>query len=104
MLAFRLILDQAARRAAGRLEQLAARLDAGDEQAWPAFLETARGLAEIVAQTRPERQGALLTTQEMADRLGVSPKTLLKHKARGVVRPAAQKGKWIRWRGDEVPR
>ena len=81
-----------------------ARLDAGDEHAWPAFLETLQGVLAILAQPGPERRGALLTTQEMADRLGVSPKTLLKHKARGAVRPAVQKGKWIRWRGDEVPR
>jgi hypothetical protein len=40
----------------------------------------------------------------MADRLSVSPKTLLKHKARGDLKPAVQRGKLIRWRGDERPR
>jgi hypothetical protein len=43
-----------------------------------------------------------LTTAEMARRMGIAPKTLLKHKALGKVRPAIQRGKLIRWRGDEA--
>ncbi len=97
-------LDRAVRRLADRLDQLDRRLEAGDELAWAEYRETARALAEILAQLAPERRGALLTTAEMAERYGISPKTLLRRKARGEVQPAVQRGKLIRWRGDEVAR
>ncbi len=81
-----------------------ARLAAGEEAAWPEFLEAAKVLALLLPALAPDQRGALLTTAEMADRLGISPKTLLKHKANGAIRPRVQRGKLIRWRGDEVPR
>ncbi len=96
-------LLRAADRLANRLDQLERQLDAGDESAWPDYRETARALAEMVGHLAPERGGPLLTTAEMAARLNVSPKTLLKRKADGDVRPAVQRGKLIRWRGDELP-
>jgi hypothetical protein len=55
----------------------------------------------VVANLAPERRGAYLTTAQMAERLNVSPKTLLKHKASGKIRPAVQQGKLIRWKGTE---
>ena len=59
-------------------------------------------LAHVLDQITPGRRGELLTTAEMARRCGIATKTLLKHKASGKVRPALQRGKLIRWRGDEV--
>jgi hypothetical protein len=38
----------------------------------------------------------------MAERLHVKPKTLLKHKAAGSVKPTMQRGKLICWKGNEV--
>lgn len=52
----------------------------------------------------PGGRGELLTTAQMAERLGIAPKTLLKHKAAGAVKPALQRGKLIRWKGDEAAR
>jgi predicted site-specific integrase-resolvase len=52
----------------------------------------------------PGAGGELLTTAQMAERLGIKPKTLLRHKSNGAVRPALQRGKLIRWKGDEVVR
>ncbi len=95
-------LDRAVRRLTQRLDQLDQRVEAGDETAWPEYQETARALAEIIGHLAPERRGALLTTAQMAERYGISPTTLLKRKARGEIRPAVQRGKLIRWRGDEV--
>ncbi len=97
-------LTRAVDRLTHRLDQLEQRVGTGDETAWPEYREAARALAEILAQLAPERGGALLTTAEMAERYGISPKTLLRRKARGEVRPAVQRGKLIRWRGDEVAR
>ena len=44
------------------------------------------------------------TNPEIAKSLNLSPKSLLRRKARGEIRPAVQRGKLIRWRGDEVLR
>lgn len=96
-------LERAAFLLAGRLERIEARLD-DDSAAWTEYRDTVRALAAALEHVAPGRRGELLTTEEMAERLGIAPKTLLKHKARGVVRPAMQRGKLIRWRGDEVPR
>lgn len=95
-------LVRSVRRLADRLEHLERRLETGDETAWAEYRDTARALAEIQGQLAPERRGALLTTAEMAERYGISPKTLLKRKARGEIRPVLQRGKLIRWRGDEM--
>jgi hypothetical protein len=89
-------------RLTARLAQLEPRLEAGEEAAWSAYVETVGALALLLPQLAPERRGALLTTSEMAERLGVAPKTLLRHKARGLVRPTLQHGKFIRWRGTEA--
>jgi hypothetical protein len=98
-------LARAALRLLRRLKDLEARVDAGDDAAWAAYERTVETLAGISpALLAPDRHGSLLTTAQMADRLGVAPKTLLKHKAKGAVRPALQRGKLIRWRGDEAVR
>jgi hypothetical protein len=69
----------------------------------PEYAAVAASLATVLAQASlGAGRGELLTTVEMAGRLGIAPKTLLKHKAAGVVKPALQRGKLIRWRGDEV--
>jgi hypothetical protein len=95
------MLARVAGRLTHRLLHLEAVLDT-EETAWPPYVATAAALAAILAQIR--REGSLLTTAEMAERLGIKPKTLLKHKKRGTVRPALQEGKLIRWRGDEAKR
>jgi hypothetical protein len=85
-----------------RLAALEARVRAGDEAVWIPFLETLSALAAILPNLAAERHGALLTTAEMAAQLQISPKTLLKRKRQGEVRPAMARGKLIRWRGDEL--
>lgn len=44
--------------------------------------------AEVVGQLAPDRFGEFLTTQAMAEKLKVSPGTLLKRKRNGQVTPA----------------
>jgi|RhiMetdeSRZDD1v2_1073273.scaffolds.fasta_scaffold01324_27 hypothetical protein len=86
-----------------RLQLLEDRLQEQDAEVWAEFIQTAQGLATIAPMLAPDRRGHLLTTAEMAERLRVTPKTLLKRKARGELRPAFQRGKLIRWRGNEAP-
>ncbi len=94
-------LQRAASRLVERLTDLEQRVVQGDETAWPAYLEAVNTLAILAPQLAAEHRRVFLTTAEMAERLQISPKTLLKRKARGELRPALQRGKLIRWRGDE---
>jgi hypothetical protein len=77
---------------------LEARVSAGDEDAWPGYLDVLRTLAAL---DRPER-GAMLTTSAMAERLGITPKSLLRRAAKGEIQPALKAGKLIRWKGTEA--
>ncbi len=99
----RAVLQRAVSRLQTRAVALEERLDAG-EDVWTAYAEAVEALAAVAARTAPGSHAELLTTQQMAARLNLSPKTLLRRKARGEVRPAVAKGKLLRWRGDEVPR
>jgi hypothetical protein len=106
--ALALQLERAARRLGDRLAELEDRLQQGDADAWTPYLGTAQALATVLPAIAPERRGALLTTAEMADRLGIAPKTLLRRRKRGQVRAAVELGQRgraaLRWRGDEVAR
>ncbi len=97
----RLRIDRAARLLTDRIETLEKRVREGDESAWPDYQETLRTLTALLPHLGPER-GAMLTTAEMADRLGVAPKTLLRHKAKGRIRPAVTQGNLLRWKGNEA--
>ena len=81
-----------------RVAELEERVRAGDGAAWPSYLDALRTLAAL---DRPER-GAMFTTAQMAERLGVTPKSLLRRAARGEIAPALRAGKLIRWRGTEA--
>jgi hypothetical protein len=102
------VLERAARRLAERLAQLEEQLQQGDAAAWPAFCEASQALAAVLPVIAPGARGELLTTQQMAERLGIAPKTLLRRRARGQVKAPVQLGERgraaLRWRGDEVSR
>jgi hypothetical protein len=100
----RSIVQRSLRLLTTRLATFEARLECGDETAWPEYRDTLGTLVELLSALQPERQGAFLTTAEMAQRLQITPKTLLKRKRNGDVRPAFERGKLIRWRGDETAR
>jgi hypothetical protein len=85
-------------RLVARLAVLEAQLDAGHEGVWPDYLEAARTLAAILPLLAP---GQLLTTAELAAQLGISPKTLRRRKALGLLQPALQHGRLFRWRDDQ---
>ena len=97
------VLQRSAGVLAARLVELEAEV-ADNESRWANYIATVHALAAIAPSLAPEHGGALLTTAEMAERLGISPKTLLRQKSTGGIRPAVQRGKLIRWRGDEITR
>jgi hypothetical protein len=84
-----------------RLAQLRERVQSGDESIWPDYLDGIRTLVSLERALAPENRGAMLTTQEMAARFGLTPKSLLRRKASGDIQPALQKGKLVRWTGHE---
>lgn len=91
------LLTRTYRRLAERVEHLLA----AEPVAWFALYAAVQALAALAPRLG---EGEMLTTAEMAGRLRVSPRTLLKHKKAGAIRPAVQRGKLIRWRGDEAPK
>jgi excisionase family DNA binding protein len=98
----RLALAHAERRLVCRLEALGARLDDGDVSAWADYMEAARALAAIAPLTTPEARGALLTTQQLADRLQVSTRTVRRRAKRGELQPVrmGERGRAaLRWTG-----
>ena len=95
-------LVRASRLVEARLASLEDRLAAGDETAWPDYLVTIEAAAKLDAQLVPGSHGELVSTREMAARIGIAPKTLLRRKAKGHVTPAMQAGRLIRWRTEAV--
>lgn len=91
-------LSRAHSRLAARVLELEARLDAGDA-AWPEFYVAVQTFTSIVPRLG---EGEMLTTHAMAQRLGLTTKTLLRHRKNGAIKPTLAKGRLIRWKGDEV--
>jgi hypothetical protein len=79
----RLVLEHAQHRLAARLAQVEARIAAGDEGAWPEYRELAVAIATVATQVVPGVRGELLTTKQLAERLQVAPKTILRRAKRG---------------------
>ena len=101
-------LSRAARLLEDRLLGLEGRVQRGDEAAWSDYLVTVTAYTAVLAQLTPGAHGGLLTTKQLAERLNVSSKTILKQKKQGKLRPALQLGQRgraaIRWRADQTPR
>ena len=94
-------LTRAAQRLSARVDELGKQLDAGEER-WSEYAMVAAALATIAPQLAPGVRGELLTTAEMATRLHLSPKTLLKRARRGELKPALRRGRLIRWHADQT--
>jgi len=94
-------LVRAANLLSARLAQLAARIDDGDETAWPDYLATTAALAQLAPATAPGANGALLTTRELAEAMNVSPRQVRRLKRAGKIAPVAQLGaRTLRWRAE----
>lgn len=87
MRSLHLALGRAERRLIERLEQLEAKLAAGDESAWGAYCEATTALAALATATVPGASGELISTRAMAERMGVAPKTLLRRAKAGQIEP-----------------
>jgi excisionase family DNA binding protein len=102
------ILERAAARLAGRVSHLEALLDSGDDSAWHSYIAAVEALVGVLGQLAPGAGGKMLTTAQMADRLGVAKKTLLRWHSAGRIRPARKMGERgqaaLRWTGGEAVR
>src|SRR5260370_36901251 len=95
----RAVLERAVVRLQARAAALEQRIETGDESAWSAYVEAIEALAAVLPRLDRGADGALLSTAEMAHRLGGAPQTLRRHRARGGGPPAVPRGKLIRWQG-----
>lgn len=100
-LAARVALQKAEKLLVRHVEDLEARVQAGEVALWPDYQEAVKALAAIAPALTLENGGALLKTEEMAQRLNVSVKTLLRHRAKGRIQAAVAKGNLLRWSGQE---
>lgn len=95
-----LALARAERRLVERLEQLETKLTAGDETVWTEYAHLAAALAALAPATAPGAGGELLTTRQLAERLQVHPKTVLRRAKAGQIEPVrmGQRGRGaLRW-------
>jgi hypothetical protein len=86
-----LTLIRAVNRVVEKIDKLEPHLD--DPESWGEYLNLVTILATIASQIRPEVTGELLTTSQMAARMNISAKTLLKRRAKGQAQPAVVMGK-----------
>jgi predicted DNA-binding transcriptional regulator AlpA len=96
-----LALTRARNHMVERLEKLEPRLVDGDSSVWIEYAQLAAALATIGPAITPEAQGRLLTTRELASRLGLATKTVLAKAKRGEIGPPIRMGRRgrgaIRW-------
>jgi hypothetical protein len=96
-----LVLAKAEKRLLRRAGDLEARLDGGGdvENVWYAYYLTITCLVKL--SNRGERAGELLTTKSLAEKFGVSPRTILRRRKRGELTPALELGQRgraaVRW-------
>lgn len=103
MVPLTLALQRAQGQLLARLAELEARLAAGDEAAWAPYLATATALATIGPALAPGAGGQLLTTQELAERLQLSPRTVRRRAKAGQLEPVrlGKRGRGaLRWNGE----
>lgn len=70
-----------------------------DETTWSEYIRTLDVLLRVEEQVARHKttEPVVYTTAQMAQRLGVTVRTLLAWKRAGVVRPSIAKGKRLRW-------
>jgi hypothetical protein len=96
------VLRRAAALLTRRLEEVLAMAEI-DASTTVALAQLVTALALANGATDPERRGELLTTEAMAAKLGVTPKSLCRMLAQGRIAPAVRDGRFLRWRGTETP-
>ncbi len=87
MIPARLVLLRAGNRLIERLEKLEPGLDDADPERWREYAALAEALAAIVPHMIPGAGGELLTTEQLADRLQVSPRTIRRRVKSGELQP-----------------
>jgi helix-turn-helix protein len=88
---------------AQRIAELALRVEAGDVDCWRPLCEALTAYQALKIIGSPDRAGRQLTTGEMAQRLGVRPKSLRRMVAEGRIQPTVKAGRFTRWSGRERP-
>jgi hypothetical protein len=92
-----LALRRAEARLLDRLAVLERSLAADEGTGWPDYLDTVRALAALAPLLVPGADGRLLTSRELAERLGLSTRTLRRHReARKLdAIQLGERGRWV---------
>jgi hypothetical protein len=85
-------LSRAPRLLDERLALLERRLREGDATVWPEYLQTVLALTAALTHSAPGAGGKLLTTSELGQVLGLSPKAILKRRRAGTISGAVRLG------------
>lgn len=84
-----------------RLGVLEARLRSGDEGVWLEYVATVQALTAALAHSAPGAGGKLVSTRELGQLMGLSPKTILRRRAKGQIQGAVELGRRgraaVRW-------
>jgi hypothetical protein len=84
-----------------RISELTMRVEQGDADCWRPLCEAVLAYQALQVIGQPERQGRPLTTAQMAERLGMTPKSLRRAVEQERIRPAVRVGNTMRWSGRE---
>jgi len=93
------LLDRAYGRIAKRVEMLEVGLDAG-RSTCPAYIDAVNALTALIPCVNATAASELLTTKQLAERLGCDERTVRRHKKAGRLKPAVTAGRVVRWRPD----
>ena len=100
-------LHRVRNRLQARLVALETRIatDQDTEAVWREYVQVLDVFLRIEDRIATQAPAApLLTTKEMATRLGITTRTLLARKKRGHVRPSVAHGKALHWRPEDALR
>ena len=99
MIASRLELLRGANALCARAAELRERCESGDADAWPEYRDTLATLAACLAVPETGDARGQLTTRELSERLGCSPRTVRRRKAAGKLVPvdSGGRGRSARW-------
>ena len=107
-----LTIERAERRVLARVQALEAQLDATDgDGLWTAYIEAVQALVVLVRDRQKQEPVRLLTTKELAQRMGVNERTIRRQRQAGILSPTfigdrrSTRGRClIRWNADAVLR
>src|SRR5262245_21995260 len=87
------VLERAERLVLARVQALEAHLDEGDPDVWRSYLDAVETLAALTRDRAHHQPDPLMTTKQLAERLGVHERTIRRQRQAGLLTPALASGR-----------